>query len=104
MVTGGCIFSSLFVRVFGLSLLYRKKNGGRSYDTTLSAIVKYRNHPSVWTILDQYKNSSIYKISHVTKEEVLKEIGNLHTTKLSQDRYPDKSYQTKSGYFWIFYT
>ena len=97
MVTGGCAFLDYHYYI-------EKKLAEEVRDTTLSAIVKYRNHPSVWTILDQYKNSSIYAISHVTKEEVLKEIGNLYTTKLSQDRYPDKNYQTKSGYFWIFYT
>ena len=97
MVTGGCAFLDYHYYI-------EKKLAEEVSDTTLSAIVKYRNHPSVWTILDQYKNSSIYAISHVTKEEVLKEIPNLYTTKLSQDRYPDKNYQTKSGYFWIFYT
>ena len=97
MVTGGCAFLDYHYYI-------EKKLAEEVSDTTLSAIVKYRNHPSVWTILDQYKNSSIYAISHGTKEEVLKEIRNLYTTKLSQDRYPDKNYQTKSGYFWIFYT
>ena len=47
--------------------------------------MKYRNHPSVLTMLDKYKNSSIFTFSHVNKEEVLKEIGNLDTTKWSQD-------------------
>ena len=37
------------------------------------------------TILDKYKNSSIFSFFHVTNEEVLEEIGNLNTTKLSQD-------------------
>ena len=52
-------------------------------DPTLTAILKYRNHPSVLTILDKYKNNSIFTFSHVTKDEVLKEIGNLDTTKSS---------------------
>ena len=52
---------------------------------TLRAIMKYRNHPSVLTILDNYKNSYVFTFSHVTKEKVLKEIGNLDTTKSSQD-------------------
>ena len=47
--------------------------------------MKYRNHPSVSTILDKYKNNSIFIFSHISKEEVLKEIGNLYTTKSSQD-------------------
>ena len=53
-------------------------------DLTLKAIMKYRNHASVLTILDICKNNSIFTFSHVTKEEVLKEIGNLDTTKSSQ--------------------
>ena len=54
-------------------------------DPTLTAIIKSRNHPSVLTIPDKYKTNSIFTFSHVTKEEVLKEIGNLDATKLSQD-------------------
>ena len=61
-------------------------------DPNLRAIMKYRNHPSVLTILDKYKNNSIFTFSHVTKEEVLKEIG-----------YSDKSNETKFGYFCLFY-
>ena len=49
-------------------------------DPTLRAIMKYQNHPSALTILDKYKNNSVF-----TKEEVLKEIGNLDTTKSPQD-------------------
>ena len=45
-------------------------------DSTLRTIAKYRNHPSVLPILDKYKNHSIFTFSHVTKEEVLKEIVN----------------------------
>ena len=36
-------------------------------------------------IIDKYKNNSIFTFSHVTKEEVSKEIGNLDTTKSYQD-------------------
>ena len=46
--------------------------------------MKYRNLASVLTILDEYKNNSIFTFPHVTKEEVLKEIGNVDTTKSSQ--------------------
>ena len=49
-------------------------------DPTLRAIMKYLNHPSVLAILDKYKNNCIFTFSHVTEEEVLKEIGNLDTT------------------------
>ena len=55
------------------------------HDPNLRAIMKYRNHPNVLTILDKDKNNSKFTFSHVTKEEVLKEIGNLDTTKSSQD-------------------
>ena len=37
-------------------------------DPTLRAIMKYRNHPSVLTILGKYKNNSIFTFSHVTKK------------------------------------
>ena len=54
-------------------------------DPTLRAIMKYQNHPSVLRILNKYKNNSIFTFSHVTKEQVLKEVGNLDTSKSSQD-------------------
>ena len=44
-----------------------------------------RKHPSVFTMIDKCKNNSIFTFSHVTKEKVLKEIGNLDTAKSSQD-------------------
>ena len=53
-------------------------------DPTLRAIMKYRNRSSILTILDKYRNNSIFTFSHVTKVEVLKEIGNLDATKSSQ--------------------
>ena len=56
------------------------------------------------TILDKYKNNSIFAFSYVAKEEVLKEICNLDTIKLSQERYSDKNNQTKFGYFCISYS
>ena len=71
---------------------------------TMRAIMKYQNHPSVLTILDKYKNNSIFTFPHVTKEEVFKEIGNLDTTKSSQDRYSDKNNKTGFGYICIFCT
>ena len=33
-------------------------------DPTLRAIMKYRNHPGVLTILDKYKNNPIFAFSH----------------------------------------
>ena len=62
--------------------------------------MKYRNHPSVLTILDKCKNNSIFTISHVTKEEIFKEIGNLDTTNFSQDTdIPTKTIKQNSDIF-----
>ena len=64
-------------------------------DPFFRAIMKY-----VLTILDKYKNNSIFNFSHVTKEEVLKEISNLDTTKSSQDTdIPTKVIKQNSGIF-----
>ena len=66
--------------------------------------MKYRNHPSVLAVLDKYKNNSIFTFSHVTKEEVLKEIGNLDTTKSSQDTdIPTKIIKQNSDIFHVLY-
>ena len=35
-------------------------------DPTLRAIIKYRNHPCILTLLDKYKNNYIFTFSHVT--------------------------------------
>ena len=77
--------SSNIVKTLGiLDYMHSHSLAKEVNDLTLKAIVKYRNHPSVLTILDICKNNSIFTFSHVTKEEVLKEIGNLDTTKSSQ--------------------
>ena len=58
------------------------------------------NHPSVLTILDKYKSNSIFTFSHVAKKEVLKEMGNLHTTELCQDTdFPTKLIKQNSDIF-----
>ena len=63
-----------------------------------------RKHPSIFTILDKYKNISIFTFLHVTKEEILKEIGNLDTAKPSQDTYiPTKIIKQNWDIFCIFY-
>ena len=65
-------------------------------DHTLRAIMKYRNHPNVLAVLDKYKRNSIFASSHVTKEEVLKDIGNRDTTKSFQDAdIPTKIFKKK---------
>ena len=62
--------------------------------------MKYQNHPSVLTVLDKYKNNSIFIFSYVTKEDVLKEVRNLDTTKSSQDTdIPTKIIKQNSDIF-----
>ena len=62
--------------------------------------MKCWNHLSVLTILDKYKSNSIFTFSHVTKEEVSKEICNLHTTKSSEDAViPTKIFKQNSDIF-----
>ena len=94
-------FFSNIVKTLGISdYMHSHPLAKEVNDPTLRAIMKYRNHPSVLTILDKYKNNSIFTFSHVTKEEVLKEIGNLDTTKSSQDTdIPTKVIKQNSDIF-----
>ena len=79
-------FFSNIVRALGISdYTHSHPLAKEVNDPTLRAIIKSRNHPSALTIPEKYKTSSIFTFSHVTKEEVLKEIGNLDATKSSQD-------------------
>ena len=78
------LFSNIVKALGILDYMHSQSLAKEVNDLTLRAIMKYRNHPSVLTILDICKNNSIFTFSHVTKEEVLKEIGNLDTTKSSQ--------------------
>ena len=79
-------FFSNIVKTLGISdYMHSHPLTNEVNDPTLRAIIKYRNHPSVLTILYKYKSNPIFTFSHVTKKEVLKEIGNLDTTKSSQD-------------------
>ena len=65
-------FFSNIVKTLGISdYMHSHPLAKEVNDPTLRAIMKYRNHPSVLTILDKYKNNSIFTFSHVTKEEVL---------------------------------
>ena len=63
--------------------------------SSLRAIIKHRSHLGLLTVLDEYKNSSIFTFSHVTKEVVVKEIANLNTTKSPQDTYFGKNYLSR---------
>ena len=53
-------------------------------DPTISAIVKYRNHPSVVAI-QQKVNSTPFSFQFIEKEEFEKEIKNLNPSKASQE-------------------
>ena len=75
-------------------------------DSTLKAIMKCRNYLNVLTILDKYKNNSIFnfsRVTRVTREKVLKEIGHLGITKSSQDiDIPTKIIKENSDIFACF--
>ena len=61
-------------------------------DPTIKAILKYRKHPSVLTITRKTKSSPVFTFNHITKEDVIKEIKNLETSKTSQeDDIPTKT-------------
>ena len=55
-------------------------------DTVFKSTVKYRNHPSTIKIGSVYKKQreSLFIFSHVDKEQILKEILNLDSTKVIQ--------------------
>ena len=66
-------------------------------DPILKVILKYRNHPSILTIRKVCKNKSkkqpLFSFSQVTRDEILKEILRLDTTKTCQDTdIPTKTY------------
>ena len=58
-------------------------------DPILQVILKYRNHPTILTIGEVCKNKSnkqpLFSFSEVTRDEILKEILSLDTTKACQD-------------------
>ena len=58
-------------------------------DSILKVILKYRNHLSILTIGEVCKNKSnkqpLFSFSEVTRDEILKEILSLDTTKACQD-------------------
>ena len=56
-------------------------------DLVIKSSVKYCNHPSILKIgkVCNRKQCSLFSFSHVDKEEILKEILSLDSTKVSQD-------------------
>ena len=61
-------------------------------DPVIKSSVKYRNHPSILKIgeLCNRKQCSLFSFSHVDKEEILKEILSLDSTKVSHSHIPTK--------------
>ena len=71
---------------------------------TLKAILKYRKHLSILLIKGRIKSSPVFTFNHITKEDVIKEIKNLHTSKASQeDDIPTKIIKKNSDIFPILY-
>ena len=73
-------------------------------DPILKVILKYRNHPSILTIGEVYKNKSnkqpLFSFSQANRDEILKEILTLDTTKACQDTdIPTKIPADKCRYF-----
>ena len=94
-------FSSNIVKTVGISdYMHSHPLAKEVNDPTLTAIMKYRNYPSVLTILDKHKNNSIFTLSLMLLKKRLKEIANFDTTKLPQDTdIPTKIIKQNSDIF-----
>ena len=53
--------------------------------STLKAIVKWRNHPSILTITSEHENTPKFPFNYVSKEHVLKEMQMLDSSKAIQE-------------------
>ena len=51
----------------------------------MRAIVKYRAHPSIIAIKENFNSSTSFNFLFVDKEDILKEIKNLKTNKATQN-------------------
>ena len=74
-------------------------------DPVIKSSVKYRNHPSILKIGEvcNRKQCSLFSFSHVDKEEILKEILSLDSTKVSQDTdIPTKIIKDNADIFFRF--
>ena len=72
-------------------------------DPILKAISKYRKHPSILTIKRKNKSSPVFTFNHVTKENVINEIRNLGTSKVSQENdIPTKTIKENPDIFFNF--
>ena len=54
-------------------------------DPTLKAILKYCKYPSILAIKRGIKSGPVFTFNHIRKEDVIKEIKNLDTSKVSQE-------------------
>ena len=51
---------------------------------TLRAILKYKNHPSIFAIENKFKDGDVFSFRELKKEEIQKEIHHLKNSKASQ--------------------
>ena len=54
-------------------------------DSTLEAIAKWRNYPSILVIASEYKNRANFSINFVSKEDFLTEVKVLDVSKALQE-------------------
>ena len=54
-------------------------------DSTLEAIAKWRNYPSILAIASEYKNRANFSINFVSKEDFLTEVKVLDVSKALQE-------------------
>ena len=55
-----------------------------TFDATLKAILKYRNHPSIIAIQNKYKDKHLFNFTEVDQKQIEKEILKLGVNKASQ--------------------
>ena len=69
-------------------------------DTTLKAVLKYCNHPSLSAIKEKAKSGSFFVFNHITKEATKKEIKDLDVSKPAQVHdIPTKVMKKNTGLF-----
>ena len=69
-------------------------------DPVIRAIIKYRAHPSIIAIKENYNSSTRFNFSFVDKEDILKEIKNLKSNKATQNTdIPTKLIKENSDIF-----
>ena len=69
-------------------------------DQTLGAILKYKNHPSIITTQNKFKNGDAFYFRELEKEEIQKQICNLNNNKASQHSdIPTKIIKSNSDIF-----